>query len=162
MKMRWALGAALLAPMVISAEEPESRRERRFEFTYIAGIDVPEGTKRLDLWLPYPSTDQNQNIEVLGISAPFPTEIRRDSEHGNSIVYMRADNPGGQSVEVEMRFRVTRREYVKRDFARADAAGPGWTDQNVNRWLEPDRLVPIDAYIKEQAEEVIDGRTSGL
>ena len=95
MKMRWALGAALLAPMVVSAEESESRRERRFEFTYVAGIDVPEGTKRLDLWLPYPSTDQNQDIEVLGISAPFPTEIRKDSEHGNSIVYMRADNPGG-------------------------------------------------------------------
>jgi len=161
-KMRWILAAALLAPMVISAEESESRRERRFEFTYVAGIEVPEGTKRLDLWLPYPSPDQNQDIEVLGISAPFPTEIRKDSEHGNSIVYMRADNPGGQSVEVEMKFRVTRREYVRRDFALPDAAGSGGTDQDVKRWLEPDRLVPIDAYIKEQAEEVVDGRTGVL
>ena len=40
-KMRWTLAAALLAPMVISAEESESRRERRFEFTYVAGIEVP-------------------------------------------------------------------------------------------------------------------------
>jgi len=160
MKMRWTLAAALLAPMVISAEEPDSRRERRFEFTYIASINVPEGTKRLDLWLPHPRTDQNQDIEVLGISAPYPTEIRKDPEYGNSLVYMRADVAGGQAVEVEMKFRVTRREHVRRDFTLSHGAGLGWRDHSVRRWLEADRLVPIDGWVKEQAEEVIDGRTS--
>ena len=160
MKMRWTLAAVLIVPMCISAEEPDSRRERRFEFTYTTRIQVPEGTKRLDLWLPHPKTDRNQDIEVLGISAPYPPAIRRDPEYGNSLVYMRADNAAGQTVEVEMKFLVTRREYVRRDFTLSDAAGLGWRDHSVKRWLEPDRLVPIDGYIKEQAEEVIDGRSS--
>ena len=160
MKTKWTLATMLLAPMVISANEPDSRRERRFEFTYTTRISVPEGNERLELWLPHPKNDQNQTIQVLGVSAPYPTEIHKDPEYGNSLVYMRADDAGGQTLEVEMEFRVTRREYVRRDFVISDGAGISWRDKSVSRWLEPDRLVPIDGYIKEQAEEVIHGRNT--
>jgi len=161
-KMKWLIAVAVLVPLVVSAKKPESRRRRGFEFTYIADIKVPEGARRLDLWMPYPRTDENQVIEVLRISAPYPTDIHKDAKYGNSILYLHADNPRERSLRVEMKFRVTRREYVRRDYALADRALPRSTDQSLKKWLQPDRLVPIDGYIKELAEEVTDGRTSAL
>jgi len=60
-------------------------------------------------------------------------------------------------LTVTLTARVTRREHLNLratdDHAPAEVEA---TDPNLKRWLAPDRLVPLDAKIKAQAQEVVD------
>ena len=60
-------------------------------------------------------------------------------------------------LTVTLTARVTRREHL--NLRATDAQAPAEaeaTDPNLQRWLAPDRLVPLDAKIKAQAQEVVD------
>src|SRR5215813_8483713 len=91
--------------------------ERQFEFTYQTEItDIPAGTKHLDIWIPYPTSDENQTISDVKIESPFKTKITKDPEYGNSILYMGVDHPQTTSATVRMKFNVKRRENWRKEF----------------------------------------------
>ena len=132
-----------------------------FDFIYETEVPVPVGTKTLALWLPYPASDEHQKIEGLSIQADYPTDVRKEPKYANSILYLKASPPRDGVISLTMSFRVKRSEYVRKDFARVKAQ-IGALDPDVRRWLEPDRLVPIDDYVRGLAFEVTRGRTSVL
>jgi transglutaminase-like putative cysteine protease len=144
-----------------AAAANDTPRVRRFELTYRAEVNVPGGARRLDLWLPFPQTNANQDIELLSLTSPHPTRHYRDREYGNTIVHLRAEGAGGTTVAVEMKFRVDRREYVRRDFP-AGITNAAAADPALTRWLSPDRLVPLDSYVTRLARKVVQGRSSVL
>ncbi|MBI3949541.1 MAG: hypothetical protein HY314_03695, partial [Acidobacteria bacterium] len=144
----------------VSAADP---KVRTFEFTYVAEVThIPENGGTVAVWLPYPVSDANQEVTQLEIVSPYPTSIHKDPEYGNSILYLSADHPKGRSIKVEMKFRVKRREYIRRDFTRVRVRVDKERDPLMKRWLQPDRLVPIDDRIKQLAREVVQGRKTDL
>ncbi|MCK6469671.1 MAG: transglutaminase domain-containing protein [Candidatus Brocadia sinica] len=167
MKPRIACAVACLIIFCIFflevSEATNAPKIRILEFTYIARVDdIPEGTKQISIWLPYPKNDANQKITPLRISAPCPASINKDSKYGNYILYLTVANPACRSIKVEMKFRVKRREYIRRDFDQMHIRIRNDFDPMMQRWLQPDRLVPIDDRIKILAEDVTRGKTSNL
>ena len=141
------------------ADTPETRT---FEITYRATVeDLPEGAGEVEIWIPYPTGNEAQEVEVLGVEAPYPTRIERDPEFGNSILYLRTDEPVRGPVTVEVKARVRRSEKLRKDFNDARPVH-GTLDPEVARWLEPDRLVPLDGRIRELAAEVTAGKESDI
>lgn len=136
---------------------------RTFEFTYVAEVvNIPEHAGKVAVWLPYPVSDANQEITQLELVSPYPTSLSKDPEYGNSILYLSAKHPRDRSIKVEMKFRVKRREYVRRDFTRVRVRAEKGSDPLLKRWLQPDRLVPIDDRIRQLAQAVVQGKTSDL
>jgi transglutaminase-like putative cysteine protease len=150
----------LLAISVLSGSTPQASvsapRERKFEFEYKATVkDIPTGAKKVDLWIPVPHDNPFQRITDLQIDSPYPYEIHT-AQYGNQTLHIRLNNPPQSSFTVLMRFNAVRKEHIQE---RLQQTGPANVkdprDPNMARWLQPDRLVPIDGKIKQWALEVV-------
>ncbi len=157
------LSLCLPAPRAASAAA-SGPAERSFEFTYRSTIkNIPEGASKVSVWLPYPVSDDHQEITDLKVVTPYPTSLHKDSFYGNTILYLEVESPKERSVPVEVSFRVKRKEYVRRDFAAAhQKAEAGDSPALMQRWLQPDALVPLDGFVKKLAQEVTAGRAGDL
>jgi transglutaminase-like putative cysteine protease len=146
-----------------SSSQKFSPRSRTFRFTYTFSVkDIPPGAKRVRVWAPVPQTDRHQSVRVLAIKAPVKTRITQELEYGNRMMYAEISNSAAGQAEFTIEYEVTRREYSRGDYSKLEQ-----TDQKpivvpaaMNRWIEPDRLIPTDGRIKELALEVT-GSKSG-
>jgi len=165
------LVSAGLAFASASADSPASTTTRvgdapevrTFEITYRATIDpLPEGVRKVEVWIPYPIDGDSQEVEVTEISSPYPTRVGKEPEFGNSVLYLEATDPARTPITVEMKARVRRTEWLQKDFGAASRARAGARPPEVAKWLEPDRLVPLDQRIRELAAEVTAGKETDL
>lgn len=158
-KAALCLSLLTAAAALAAAESPQIRD---FDFTYNMRVtQLPQGTRRVDLWLPYPTSDEHQKVEVLEISSPYPYRIVKDSEYGNSILYLSAIDPGEREIEVKLVIRVQRREYLGNVSAAVKPARQT-VPPAAARWLKPDRRVPLDDIIRRLAKQVTAGKRSDL
>ena len=144
------------------AEVDQKPRVRTFEFVYRTVIDPPAEASRFDIWIPLPQDDENQKVKVTQVKAPYPTDVRREVEFGNEILYLRLYNPAPGTIEIVMTARVERFEAVRKEFGRARAHGAPGQNPKLALWLEPDRLVPLDGFIRAMSKQIIAGKHTDL
>ena len=108
-----------------------------------------------------PHTDASQQVGNLTIvvdrkvNGVAPSKIERGA-YGNQMFHLRLTTMPTEPVVVTIKGQITRREYLNlRANAPAAKANMEKADPNMARWLAPDRLVPLDPKIKQQAEEVV-------
>ena len=152
---------ALAAVVAAAAPGAPAPRSRTFVLTSIATVPVPPaGTKTLDVWLPVPHSDASQDVRDLRIESPVPYKIEK-GPFGNQLLHLRLN--GNELVAaptaplvVKLTAHITRREHLNLR-ANTATARPNKekTDADLARWLGPDRLVPLDATIRQQAAEVV-------
>ena len=137
----------------VGADAP---RERKFEFEYKALVkEIPAGAKQVDLWIPVPHDSPFQKITEMKIVSPHEYKIHT-SQYGNMVMHISVNNPHESSLAVTMRFNAIRREHRQERLQQVDYAPPKEDrDPDMDRWLQPDRLVPIDGRIKQWAQEVV-------
>jgi transglutaminase-like putative cysteine protease len=154
-----ALAAMASGPAAPGTNAPATRV---FEFTYKAEIpQAPAGTKSLKIWLPYPKSDENQEIFDVQVSAPPGATVYTEPRFGDSALYVAVDDPSGP-IAVTLKYKVRRQEYLRKDFARVKQVVAGPLDPSVEEYLKADRLVPIDGKIKELSVEVTKGKKTDL
>jgi transglutaminase-like putative cysteine protease len=158
-----ALTLLLVSAVSQASPPPAELRARAFEFSYKATInEVPGGTKHLSVWLPYPTTDANQEIYDVQVSSPAKAAVYAEPRYGNSILYVSVDDPGAASVEIQVSFKVRRSENIRKDFARGSQVSNAPLDPSIEMYLQPDKLVPINGQIKQWAMEVTKGKKTDL
>ena len=145
-----AMGAAF------SAYSETSAPVRNFAFTYVTRIPAPTlGAKTLRIWIPMPQSDPYQAIGSLKIESPFPYAKYRDPEYGNEYLYLQVPAAKVSSLEeVRMSFQVTRQEHrveLSPHPVSAQSAVVDATD--LQRFLQPDRRVPLQGVIAELAAQ---------
>jgi len=134
---------------------------RIFEFTYITSItEIPDEFRELEIWVPIPQSNFYQEISALSINTDLLYSIQTDPEYGNKILYARVHAGENDPIRLELKFTVHRKQYsvwdaVQKDFSRSD-------ENSLNRFLQPDVLVPIDGIIAETAQEVVKPGMSDL
>jgi transglutaminase-like putative cysteine protease len=164
---RWPVLAGWLAVgAALGTAAADAPRSRDFELTYSARIgELPAGAHRVEVWLPYPVSDGNQEVTIDAVSAPSHYEVVKEPRFGNSILHLSVTDPRERELAVEMKVRVRRREYLRHDFAAAGATPapvPAAAAAANAGWLRPDRLVPLDDRIRKLAAEVTQGRRGDL
>lgn len=139
--------------------------DRTFEFTYVARVPALPKAKQLRVWIPIPQADDHQDIEQLRIESPAPYEMHRGGEYGNRYVYLEV-NAGAVAgpVEIRMSFVAKRREHkVTLPPAPQVGLSASWMDDaRLERFLQPDRLVPLDGVIAALAGQEVDRNGSAL
>ena len=154
--------AAVPATLLHSDAPSASAPKRTFDLTYTAEVhDVPAGAKQVDLWLPYPQSDDYQKVMKANVTSPFPTKITTESQYGNKMVHVEVKNPAAGMIPVTMEFTVERSERVQKGFQEAKTKS-GAAPENLQRWLQPDHLVPLDQRIREMSAEITAGKKTDV
>ena len=159
--------ALLLIPMGKAGGRADNEsgrpKDRTFQFSYKAEIaQIPEGTRELRIWLPYPTTDRHQEIYDVQVTAPGKATVYTEPQYENTLLYLPVPNPGAGPLTVEVNFKVRRSEYLRRDYASFKPVSVHAFDPSMQKYLGADRLVPLNDRIKKIAEEVTRGKKTDL
>lgn len=141
----------LLAAAAVFAQAP---RERRFGIDYTVSLDnIPTLADTVEIWIPVPHDDAFQTISHFDVDSDFLYQIQTGA-FGNRILHLKLGGAllNRRAVMLTMRFVVKRREHLGLPVAGNKLEH----DHDMQRWLGPDRLVPLDDKIRIWAQEVVD------
>ena len=119
----------------------------QFEFTYQATL--PEFSTSARMWIPIPSSDAFQTIEVTTIDVPGSHEILIDNRFGNKVLFVELDSSDSGSPLL-LKFAVQRHEKS----AYNDSTTP-------DVYLASDRMVPNNDMFKQIATDVLVDKNGG-
>jgi len=166
--MKLRLLALLLALVSVSlAQTPAEKQKfsppaRKFRFTYAFTVkDIPPGAKLVRVWVPVAHTDDHQMVHLVNVKSPVPTKASEEQEYGNQILYAEIHNPTQATADFSLEYEVTRREYSRGDFAQLEVKDtkPGVFPTSMERYTQPDKLIPTDGKIKDLAVQVTGSQT---
>jgi transglutaminase-like putative cysteine protease len=122
---------------------------RSFEFKYVVHVSaLPDGSRELRMWVPLPYQDLYQLVSRLKVESPFPYTVHRESQYNNRYAYLAVDAAHAKSpFDVTLTFHAKRLEHRVSLTSVSDI--PGQPMVATARFLQPDRLVPIDGVIAE-------------
>jgi transglutaminase-like putative cysteine protease len=115
--------------------------------------DLPSGAHTVDIWLPMPQADVFQRITNLRVDTAYPYEFATGTDD-NRIMHVRVLNPTEPAIAVTVRFDVVRKEHIQPLVVSSSYPAP--EPPGLERYLRPDRLVPLDDNIRRWAREVVD------
>ena len=147
-----------------SASSPEAAT-RSLEFTYqvhFPAAENPAGPVRL--WIPLPQADGYQDLGSLHIESSVAYTQGRDSEYKNAFaIFKPTAQQAAAGFDVTLRFAATRHEHkVALEGAPKNVSATSTADPMLRRYLEPDKLVPLNGTIAELAKEHTTGDTTQL
>jgi len=134
---------ALAAPAIAAGgadvkSTDKSTKSRTFEFTYGATVTgLPAGTTAR-IWLPVPSSSEDQDVQIIHRDLPGKERIEKEAKFGNQVLYVEAKADSQGKIPLSVTYRVTRRE-VRSDHDEKAAA-----PEKLALFLQPDSYVPID------------------
>lgn len=137
---------------VFSASSQTNVPVRNFEFTYLSRIPaLPVDSSLLRIWIPLPQSDRFQTIADLKVETRFAYARHRDPEYGNEYLYLEVPSAkAAESREVRLSFQVARHEHrMVLDGHVVNAQLAAVAPPNVQRFLQPDRRVPLQGIIAE-------------
>src|ERR1700733_11766010 len=136
----------------ISASDEVTSASRNFVFTCITHVPaLPSGAREIRIWLPLPYEDRSQGISQLKIEGPIRYKIQRDKDYGDRYVYVvvqAEDAP--KPFDIKISFHVERFEHRVSFTPLVEPLGQPLVAPD--RFLLPDRLVPIDGVIGELSD----------
>lgn len=123
----------------------------RDEFEFLYRATLPQITDTARMWIPLPTTDSFQTVEVKSIKAPGQREILQEREYGNSVLFLTLD-PQDSGKTIEIRSKIRRLEKAV------------YTSQTPapEQYLKPERFVPADERFRSIAEKVVEGKKGDL
>lgn len=163
LKILFAIPLSVVALAVMktahSAPSGTSAPFRKFHFTYVASIPaLPANAKNSRIWIPLPQSDQYQTIRDLKIEAPFAYAQHRDPEYGNEYLYFDLSaSRASQPADVRVSFEATRREHRVALDEHTAVTTSRLTSPDLERFLQPDRLVPLQGAIAELSAQQTQG-----
>jgi transglutaminase-like putative cysteine protease len=146
-----------------TAGEVTPAPSRDFEFTYVVHVPaMTAGSNALRIWIPLPQTAAHQRISNLHIDSPVRYHTGRDARSGNEFAYVRVTRTTDSvPFDIRVAFQAQREEY-KVALPAGDPATPASFPPDVERYLLPDRLVPINGMIGDLSREQTAGLTDPL
>ncbi|MEC9351949.1 MAG: hypothetical protein VYD81_01415, partial [Planctomycetota bacterium] len=148
-----ALRLTLLVSFLVSTAGCTDRKlsSRALHFDYLALISgIPEGAKKVDIWIPVPRDDETQRISNLKIKAPGEHRLTTEKVYGNRMAYVSLEAPFSEKLEVQVSFDAQRREVS--GVSSLHAAGAG------DRLRGGDRMAPISDEVRKRAQEAAAGK----
>src|SRR5579864_9215636 len=152
---------AAILPPASGSDEP-ALASRNFVFTCITHVPaMPAGSRQLRIWLPLPYEDRSQGISHLKIESPFRYKIQRDKEYGDSYAYVAVQaEDAPKPFDIKITFHAERFEHRVSPTPLIEPLGQPLVSPD--RFLLPDRLVPIDGVIGELSDQQTKGATQPI
>lgn len=145
------LALALIGTLTSRAADKPAIIKGSDEFEFVYRVKLPEIKGEANLWIPMAKTDLFQAVTEEQISIPIKWEKIHDRDYGNDICMLHPQ-PADSGKTIELRYRVVRKEKS------AYAA----TGEDPERFLRPEKLVPVNETFKTLAEQATAGKKDDL
>jgi len=132
--------------------------ERTLKLDYRLHVsNIPENAQTAYAWIPMPRKTDYQTLISYKVSGNWKYEIVKDSRYGNSFILidlLSNKNRKSPNAQVMVKYQVKRiaTQPIAKCKARYD-----YSKSEMERYLMPDNLVPIDGGIKQEAERIAGG-----
>lgn len=118
--------------------------EGRDEFEFNYQVVIPRITDEAEMWIPIATSDHYQTVKILSLKAPGKQTMLEDETNNNTILHLElGPEHSGQSVEIA---------YTAERLEKNAYASP---KEGVNKYLEPNELIPVGGRFLKIAEEAI-------
>ena len=121
------------------------------EFDFYYRGTLPEMTENAQMWIPLASNDAFQTVEIKQVNTQGKQKILEDKKYGNKILFLDL-TPQDSGKKIDIHFKVKRKE-------KGVYSG---TKDKIEKYLQPERLVPVNDNFKKIAQEVIAGKKGDL
>jgi len=121
------------------------------EFEFIYRVKLPPISAPAQIWLPLAQSDRFQTVQVEGIQAPVQWRELHDRAYGNKVLFL-TPSPAESGRTIEIKYRVQRLEK----------AAYAVQEPMTQKYLKPERLVPLNENFRTIAEEVTRGKATDL
>lgn len=155
----WLLACLSLFSAVTAAQVP---RERHFKFTYAFTVRDPDQGKPLRVWFPIATSDDWQSVKILSIRSDLMLQKTREREYGDQMFYAYTPKAEKSEYRFEIVYDVVRQERIGLRDGKPVPAVRHLSQTKLDRFLEPDKLVPITGPPAEIAAEQTRNTGTGL
>jgi transglutaminase-like putative cysteine protease len=133
--------------------------ERHAAVTMSVNLNAPAAAQHVRLWIPYPMSDENQDIGDVHISGNFASYgVYRERKGGNTLLYAEW-NGAEKERTLAYAFKVVRREVRIKDLTAKDYPLPA---REFAHYLAPTILGETSGAAKEYAERLTKGKKTNL
>jgi transglutaminase-like putative cysteine protease len=143
-----AMALTVLISGVLVAQTPPAVqtktdvKERTFLFTYAGAVkDLKPGTEA-NVWLPLAVSGPEQEVKIQSKKLPGEATTHEEKQYGNAMLFFKATANDKGEIPFEIVYNVKRKE-VKTN-VEANLTFKPAKEENLKRFLQPDKLVPID------------------
>lgn len=145
----------IACPVIAASPLPASARERSAEVTYSVNLNAPADAKHVRLWIPYPMSDENQEItDVVVAGNPTAWGIYKEGAFGNAALYAEwKDTKGPRTLTYTIK--VLRRERITKDIPASELP---FSRTEFRKELAPTRLADLKGPEKDLAEKITAGK----
>lgn len=134
-------------------------KERVVEITNEFKLNAPESAKHVRLWIPYPASDENQDIYDVHIAGNFSNSgVYRESEYGNIVLYAEWNEPVSERT-LKYTFKVKRKEHITRNFPKKEL---DFSEKGMGKYLKPAKMLPLDGKVRDYAKKITKGKRTTL
>jgi transglutaminase-like putative cysteine protease len=161
LQSRISIFISLLVLLSLSALAQQTSVPRKFTFDYSFTVRNTNPGKKLRVWIPLAQSDSHQTITVLSIKGDLPLKKEREREYGNALLYASSAKADKPEYKFSVKYEVKRRENaaLKTSTTKPDTHADS---AQLNRFLQPDKLVPITGLPAVLAAKEVQGRTNDL
>jgi transglutaminase-like putative cysteine protease len=154
----------VLSSLCAFAQPAPPPRERHFTFDYAFTVKNVKPGERLRIWIPLAHFDEYQDVQVLTQSGDLPLREFRQPEFGNAVLYAESPKADKNEYSFSVKYNVVRREHVVLAYGKLISDKPATDGPRVGlaRFLQADRLVPINGVPAQLAEQQTKGATNQL
>ena len=141
------------------AEKPE---KQVIEGTVSNTIDMTkyEKGKKIRLWVPLPHDSEYQTVDGIEYDAGNTSSVISGDDWGNQMLYVEWDeNAEPADRVVSIYFDVKREEVLRPELKEEDTEA---LPEEVKKYLEPSKNLPLNDQVKAKAMEVTEGKTTDL
>lgn len=143
---------------IVSPEFMKPGESRTFAIEYVGKISgVPDGAKRLRVWMPVPQDSTVQSIHDLRFS--LRPKIAKEPKYGDKIAYWEIDEPKTTN-QITMSF-VCTRKVVSLDLGKLAMDGVETSTPPVV-FTGPDKLVLVDDEMRKLSAKIVASKQTTL
>ncbi len=111
----------------------------------------PAGAHTARVWFPLATSDDYQKVELANVVSATVTRRTIEPEYGDEALFTEIADPSSRPAHFELLFRAVRSEFSKNPSDLTDGSAK---PAGVERFLRPDRLVPIDGKLRQLSNEI--------
>ncbi|HKW25594.1 MAG TPA: transglutaminase domain-containing protein [Terriglobales bacterium] len=135
---------------------------RHFTFHYAFVVRNTSPGARLRVWIPLAHSDANQQVKVISIHSDLPVKRTVERAYGNRMLYAETAKATASDYRFAIDYDVERKERAALANSKPVARNATVTQADQERFLQPDRLVPVSGVPAQIAARQVAGARSEL
>jgi transglutaminase-like putative cysteine protease len=152
----------LLLLSAVFASSALAENSRHFTFRYEFTVRNITPGEQVRIWIPLAHSDQFQTVKVLSTTGDLPLKQTREREYGNEMLYAAEQKATKAEYHFAVEYEVVRNERVVPLSGKVHIVAAKLSERERQRFLEPDRLVPVTGLPAQIAAKEVAGRTTDL